>query len=237
MDPQSLLEIRPLGPEKMLAVLVGANLLLPLHSVGRFVIYPLSFLATWIHEMGHVVATILVGGKVKEVRLYSNLGGVAKSKRPDHLMSGLLSPVFGLLAPSLIGALIIYYSGSAFWSEQIWILLSIALVVTAIIWIRNLFGFFFCLALGVGFFWMSQHSGAYLAFWGLQAIGIRFAVETFSDFRYLFTQYVDGQPSDTQLLSEKVGLPYWLWGVVLGALMIGMFGASLYYSWGSLFLH
>ena len=223
-------------PKQMIGAIILVNLLFPLHPIGRYILYPFSFLATWVHEMGHVLATIIVGGTVREVQLQANLSGKAKSKRPDTIVAGFISPTFGLLGPAVIGSLIISWSASPFLERTIWVTIGGMLVATSVTWVRNTFGFLMCISMGGLFLWASTAAGSYFTFWSLQAIGIRFGAESIGDIRYMFSQYSDsGQPSDTQIMASKVGLTYWFWGIVLGAMSISMFGYSLYSTWAPLF--
>lgn len=224
-------------PKLMLGGIVMANVFLPHHRIGRFLLYPLSFLSTWAHEMGHVLATILAGGRVKKVKLYANLGGEVVSRRPDTYFGAFLSPMLGLLGPSITGGLIMYLGAKPAGLE--WALegLGAMIIGTALLWVRNLFGLVFCLGTGALLIYLSMIPDATIVFWSIQALAIRFAIESLSDLEYLFTKYVDGdQPSDTQLLSKYFFFPYWFWGVLIGGMSICILGAALLLTWGSVII-
>lgn len=217
----------------MLTGIVAANVLLPHHRFGRFLLYPLSFVATWAHEMGHVVATMLAGGRVNRVELYADLGGKVKLTRPKTGWAAFLSPTLGLLGPSAAGAIMII--GGAYPQGVEWILegMGVLIVLSGLIWVRNAFGLLFSVLIGGGIIYLSTLPGRVTTFWIIQALGIRFAVESLSDFGYLFTRQAgDNQPSDTELLARHFLLPHWVWGVVIGSLSIFILVGSLYLTWG-----
>lgn len=219
-------------PQTLLFIVATAAVLLPHVPAGRYLIYPLSFLATWAHEMGHVVATILVGGTVKSVHLRSNLAGTVLSRRPSTLASAFLSPVMGLLGPSVAGGLVIALGPTTGRPQQMLFVMGTLLIVTAVIWVRNAVGLLFSAVLGGLLLWVSFVTGTLTAFWCTQAIGMRLAVESLLDFGYLFSKQAGDTPSDTQLLARAFWLPYWIWGSLIGTLSLTILWCSLYWTWG-----
>lgn len=220
-------------PKLMLGGIVMANVLLPHHRIGRFLLYPLSFLSTWAHEMGHALATVISGGQVERVDLYANLGGKVRSKRPRTLWAAFLSPTLGLLGPSVAGAVIIV--GGTHPRGVEWVLegLGALIVVTAVLWVRNPFGLLFSVVIGGGVLYLSTLPGRWATFWLIQALGIRLAVESLSDFRYLFAKEAgENQPSDTQQLAQHFLIPHWVWGILIGSLSVCILTGSLYLAWG-----
>lgn len=220
-------------PKLMLGGIVIANVLLPHHRIGRYLLYPLSFLSTWAHEMGHVLATMISGGRVQRVEIYANLAGKVTSKGPRTLWVAFLSPTLGLLGPSVAGAVIIV--GGTYPRGIEWILegLGALVVISAMIWVRNPFGVFFSVVVGGGILYLSTLPGRLATFWLIQALGIRFAVESLSDFRYLFAKEAgENQPSDTAQLAQHFLIPHWVWGILIGSLSVCILAGALYLAWG-----
>lgn len=221
----------------MLTGIVAANVLLPHHRIGRFLLYPLSFVSTWAHEMGHVLAAMMAGGRVKSVELHADLGGKVKLTRPGTWWAAFLSPTLGLLGPSVAGAVMII--GGTYPRGVEWILegMGMLIVISGLIWVRNLFGLLFSLLIGGGIIYLSTIPGQVTTFWVIQALGIRFALESLSDFGYLFAKKAgENQPSDTELLARHFLLPHWVWGILIGSLSICILAGSLYLTWGKVVL-
>jgi hypothetical protein len=229
--------LQQIGPEGILGGLVAANLILPHHRTGKYLLYPFSFLATWVHEMGHVLAAYLSGGKAEKVELNASLGGQAKIVRPDTVSAALLSPVLGLLGPVAGGSFFIYFGLVPGWSRSLVIGTALLLFLTAFVWIRNIFGFAMAVVLGGALLRIGAVPSSAVQFWTVQALGVRLCVESISDFTYLYTKRTTGgRPSDTQLLSRHLFMPYWIWGTLIAMVTIGTLGVTLYFSWGPILL-
>ncbi|KAI2503040.1 Peptidase M50B-like [Fragilaria crotonensis] len=59
-------------------ILLGACLVMIIllnFDTGRYILYPFKLLSTWVHEMSHGTAAILVGGKIKELKIFHDGSG------------------------------------------------------------------------------------------------------------------------------------------------------------------
>lgn len=207
----------------------GAALLsvgLPHLPFGEFVVYPFALLATWAHELGHGLTALLVGGDIEYLVLYSNLGGYARSVRPDTAFAHVAIAVGGLLAPALAGGSMVMFGARE--STATWVLdvLGGMLILSALLWIRNGFGFVAIFGLGLTLIAVGHFAPAIIEIAVVQFTGIRLCVESMSDIDYMFTSYfVRGgtrQPSDTQTIAEHLLLPYWVWGGLIAAVSVGI---------------
>ena len=73
---------------------------------GNTIQWPFVIITTFIHEMGHGLTAIAVGGELSKVELYSHGGGTAFVRTfPGWPHAAVAAG--GLLAPSIIGALFI----------------------------------------------------------------------------------------------------------------------------------
>ena len=73
---------------------------------GRQLLYPLTLFTTWVHEMGHGLTALLAGGHFDHLEIYSNAGGLAFAYAERGWPMALVA-AGGLLAPPLVGALIL----------------------------------------------------------------------------------------------------------------------------------
>lgn len=224
----------PLSSPVLVACLAAfASLVLPHSRVGRVLLYPFSLLATWVHECGHAFSTLLVGGTVQQVTLHANLSGSATSSRPDTPFSHAFTAAAGLLAPSLLGGVLIILSAFPSVSSDALFGLALTLLLTGLLWVRNLFGLCaIALLSGVSF------AAAYLLppvlqYAVLQVAGARLALESLSDFGYMFSRTartVDGGslPSDTERIAQALFPPYWFWGLLVAVISTLILIVSLY---------
>ncbi len=213
-----------------------AAIILSYIPFGGFVLYPFSLLATWAHEMGHGLTAEIVGGDFRHLELYVTLGGVAHSTRPETLLAPPLIAAGGLLAPSIAGGLVVYLGSRGSTARWIMEVLGVLLILSALIWVRNLFGFAATLglgasALGIGYF-ASELIEVALA----QFIGIRLCLESLSNVDYMFTKQIlrggQAMPSDSQTIAQHLGLTYWIWGGLIAVLTVAILVGSYRLAWG-----
>ena len=63
-----------------IALILGALLILALQRwvpMGRLILYPFTLLSTWVHEMGHGISALLVGGHFLRLDIYADASGMA----------------------------------------------------------------------------------------------------------------------------------------------------------------
>jgi len=214
-----------------------AAIVLSYLPLGGFVLYPFSILATWAHEMGHGLTAEVVGGEFKYLELYATLGGVAYSTRPDTLLAPPLIAAGGLLAPSIAGGMVVYLGSQE--STARWIMEGVGalLILSALIWVRNLFGFAATLSLGAAALALGYYASELVEVALAQFVGIRLSLESLSDVDYMFTKQFlrNGQvmSSDSQTIAAHLGLTYWIWGGFIALLTVAILYGAYTLAWGS----
>ncbi|MEL6980887.1 MAG: M50 family metallopeptidase [Actinomycetota bacterium] len=213
---------------------VAVSVILPRVPYGRQVLYPFALLGTWVHEMGHGLFAILVGGSFDRLVLYQNLGGTAYSSGVGSLGRALVA-AGGLLGPALAGGLIIVLGSRE--STARWVLagLAVILALSLLLFVRNAFGVIslaiIAALLGVLAFYGPEVSRVVVA----QFIGIQFCLASWGTRDYMFTRdFVrDGQviDSDTQQIADVLLLPYWFWGGLIAAISLAIMASSFYVAW------
>jgi len=132
-------------------------------AVGLFlwdtpVLWPLKVLVVMIHESGHAVASLLVGGSVQHISVSGNEAGQCLSTLPDSALGAIVVYSAGYVGSALVGGVLLlatyrYRTGR-------WMLGAAAawLVVMALLYGRDPFTVFFCLgtagALAAGARWL-----------------------------------------------------------------------------------
>src|SRR3954468_22913468 len=91
------------------AILVAAALV---YIVGAYVpfgheaLYPLTLFTTWVHEMGHGLTALVLGGRFTELQIFRNASGWAAAHAGAGWGDALVA-AGGLLAPPITGAIMI----------------------------------------------------------------------------------------------------------------------------------
>src|SRR5699024_3166026 len=63
--------------------------------------YPLLLLSTFVHEMGHGLAAVIMGGRFHSLMMYSDGSGYAQMALPQTAMAHAVSSAGGLLGPAV----------------------------------------------------------------------------------------------------------------------------------------
>lgn len=185
--------------------------------------YPFILLGTWFHEMGHGVASLIVGGTFEFLEIYKNGGGVAYANLGNsYLPSSLAKAIMaagGLLGPAIIGAIFI---AAAKYHKSSMILLRLlvgVIILSLLLWIRSFWGLIVMSAyvfvlLGIMYLKNRKLEVITILFLGLQCI-----LSTYLQIDYLFTKQFERngavQISDTQAIAENTFGVYWLWALVI----------------------
>lgn len=223
--------------DRLVLAFVGAVVLsigLSFVPFGRYALYPFALLATWAHEMGHGLTALLVGGSFEHLELYSNLGGVAFTRRPDGLRAAVVS-AGGLLGPAVLGGLIVVLGAREATARRVLVVLGAALGLSLAIWVRNPFGMLGVALLTAGVVALARWGGEGLRLVVTQMVGIQLCLGSLGSFDYMFTREFerDGKTmvSDTQAIAQQLLLPYWLWGALIAAASLAILGCAFWAAW------
>ena len=199
---------------------------------GKQMLYPFSLVATYAHEMGHGLAALLAGARFNLFYLHADGSGLAIWQgQPGRLGSALIA-AGGLLGPSLLGAGLLMLSRSIRKPRALLYALSLAIVISVVLWTRNPFGIAFLL----GFAALLALAAKYLSEAGaavtLNLVAVTLCLALFKDIDYMFTSSVviDGSQhlSDTAQIAAALWLPYWLWGALIAALSLALLALGLW---------
>src|ERR1700741_372218 len=70
---------------------------------GPLALYPFRLFTTWVHECGHAVMTVLVGGHVNSIVIERTAAGVTNSLIPQSRVAQGLVASAGYLGASIVG--------------------------------------------------------------------------------------------------------------------------------------
>ncbi|WP_229658112.1 M50 family metallopeptidase [Blastomonas marina] len=209
-----------------LLVVIGLlSLLLWQTAIGSIVLYPFTILATWFHEMGHGLTSMLTGSEFERLVIYADGSGQSLSRTPvdQSRFADALVAAGGPLGPPLAGAGLILASRTAKSSRIALSILGAALLASCLIWVRSLVGLAVLAPFGAALLALAWKGSRDWSRFGVQVLGVEAAISTWQHLGYLFTAggVVGGisQRSDTQVIADALVLPYWFWG---GAISLGI---------------
>ncbi|MBX3272933.1 MAG: M50 family metallopeptidase [Sandaracinaceae bacterium] len=224
-----------LSPRVAFVLVVVAALLVRMFvPFGRELLYPLTLFATWVHEMGHGLSGLAVGGTFESLEVYWNASGLARGAVAGGGPTALRA-IGGLLAPPLVGAAILAFArGPRRASLVLWVLAT-AMAISVPIWVRSLTGFVVVPLLALAFGALAYKGSDAWRHLGAQLLGVTLGLDTISRIDYLFTGevHVGGQdlPSDVAHVAAALGGHYLLWGALLALASLALVAAGVRVAW------
>jgi Peptidase M50B-like len=194
---------------------------------GQEALYPFKLFTTWVHECGHAVMTVLLGGSVASITIEPNTSGLTRSLVPAGRLSQGLVASAGYLGASVVGCVLLTAARVQKWARPLLFAVGAFMLLTLVLWIRNLFGFAVVLAWGVVLVWLGRSGTGKVPRFVLSLLAIQVALNAVYDIRVLFL--VNG-PSDAETMARLFVLPAWLWAsawmVISGALLLWTLGIA-----------
>jgi hypothetical protein len=220
---------RPLG--NWLWAAVALSLVVSLTPWAQFLLYPFKLFTTWVHECAHALMTVLVGGRVTSITIAPDTSGLTEGLVPaGRLVRGLVTSA-GYLGAALVGCLLVAATRVEKWAHVILFSLGALMLVTLVLWMRNLFGFGVVLAGGVALVALARQGVGNAARFLLSLLAIQVALNSVYDIRALFL--IDRGESDAATMARLFLLPAWVWATTWMVMSVAMLGATLWMTRGS----
>ena len=193
---------------------------------GRQILYPLTLLATFAHEMGHGLTALLVGEQFDQLLLNADGSGMAMWRGNPGRVATALVAAGGLVGPSFAGIGLLLVSRSQRFARAVLATLAVVLVVTVAIWVRNAFGVVFLLSTAAILALAAKVLPAAVASFLLHLMAATLCLSWFTDLDYMFSAQatVNGmvRPSDSAVIADALWLPYWFWGGVVACFSLAV---------------
>ena len=196
---------------------------------GRLIAYPLVLLSTLAHELGHGIAAVLVGGEFERFVMHDNGSGVATTSSSNGFQRAIIL-AGGLVGPAVVAALGFRFGRHQETAQKTLMITGVALLLVCLVFVRNLFGFFFVSATAGLCMLLAAKARPSVCQFAMLFVSTQLGLSVFSRADYLFTREAEiggghVMLSDVAKLSEVLFLPYWFWGIVCGGISL----AVLYY--------
>jgi hypothetical protein len=205
---------------------------------GSVLVYPLTLLTTWVHEMGHGLAALAVGGRFHSLDVYADASGLAQASAAPGWREAIVC-AGGLLAPPIVGALILGLVHGPRRARGLLLGLAAGLVISVAIWVRSVTGLVVMPLCAVLLGWAGWRGFRAHPEWRVllvQILGVVFALDTVTRMvSYVFTKEVEvggeRRASDIAMLADNAGGHYLLWGVLVSAFACGLLALGLLRAW------
>jgi len=224
----------PSSRAMLLVAAVTATLISRFVPHGRSLLFPFTLLATWVHEMGHGLAALFVGGRIDRLEIFADASGLAHTSHGPGLPAALVA-LGGLVAPPLVGALILALARGPHRARMVLASLALGLLVSTLIYVRNTAGLVVAPLLGLALVAVLRLGGGREQMFVAQFIALHLALDTLGrGLSYLFTDavMVDGERhlSDIGAVAAGLGGPRVLWSIAVAAgsitlVLLGLFAA------------
>jgi hypothetical protein len=191
---------------------------------GFWVAYPLTLWSTFLHELGHGLAALAMGGQFHQLAVFADASGVAAYGGVESAGARAFVAAGGLVGPAIFAAFAFVAGRSARVARVFLGLLAASLLVLTVLFVRNPFGLGFAVAVVAALGWVTWRKTPQTAQLVLLFLGVQSALSVFSRGDYLFTETAitgaGAMPSDTAQIAAALGGSYWMWGLACGTFSV-----------------
>jgi hypothetical protein len=178
---------------------------------GPLILYPFTLFATWVHECGHAVMAVLLGGSVSSITIQPDTSGLTRSLMPAGRIARGLVASSGYLGASIVGCLLMAATRVEKRARPILWGIGAFMLFTLVFWMRNLFGALVVLGWAVTLLALARKGSGSASRFFLSVLAIQVALNAVFSIRVLFL--VNG-PSDAETMARLFLAPAWVWATV-----------------------
>lgn len=201
--------------------------------LGGTLLYPLTLFTTWVHEMGHGLTALALGGSFHELEIHKDAGGLARAWAGSGWPQAAVC-AGGMLAPPLFGSIILAVVHGPRRAQ--WFLggLAAAIVLSLVLYVRSATGM---VAMGL------VAGGLVIVAWRFRAapyrrvviaqvLAVILAVDTLTRMvHYAFmSEARAGAASDVSQIADNLGGHYLLWGLAIVVIALALLAGGLWWS-------
>jgi hypothetical protein len=206
-------------------IAAGVSLAVSLTPAADVALYPFRLFTTWIHESGHALAAVLVGGSVTSVTIQPDGSGLTRSLVPAGRISQGIVASAGYLGAAFIGCLLIAATRVERRAHALIGGVGVFMLLTLLFWIRNLFGAVAVVAWAATLLLLARRGLGRAAQFLVGLLAIQVALNAVYDIRVLYL--VDGR-SDAVTMAQLFLLPAWMWATLWMLAAIAMLAWTLW---------
>jgi hypothetical protein len=163
---------------------------------------------------------------VTSITIAPDTSGLTRSVVPVGRAARGLVASAGYLGAAVVGCLLIASIRVEKWAQIILLSLGALMLVTLVLWMRNLFGAGVVLAWGVTLITLARKGVAPALRFFLSLLAIQVALNAVYDIRVLFL--INRSQSDAATMARLFLLPSWVWATTWMLMSIAMLSATLW---------
>lgn len=216
----------------LLALAALVFFLLPRLPFGNAIQWPFVIVTTFVHELGHGLMAIAVGGDFLKMEIYRNASGLAFTQGATPGLLLALIAAAGLIAPAVCAGLFILAGRSESNSSRLLIVFSVVILLSCAFWVRTAFGLIVLVTFAAFFLFLSQKAKGAFDQFAVQFMGVHMLVDTIDrsmSYAFKSSANVAGQlrSSDTGVIAENLGGSYFFWAIIIALLSLMILAVSL----------
>jgi hypothetical protein len=172
-------------------------------------VYPFRLFVVFLHEISHGIAAVATGGEIVAIAISPDEGGVCLTRGgwPFLILNA------GYLGSLLFGALFLLLGARRRSAAPVVAAIGAFTLVATLLYVRSVFGFAYCLLMGLAFLVVATKLPSEVSEVVLAAIGAMSALYAVAD---MTSDAIvrHAAASDAAQLAQATGLPTLLWGVL-----------------------
>ena len=149
--------------DKPLLIAITAMILLMNTKYLSYTLYPFKIFSTWIHELSHGTAAILVGGGIQKLLIYPDTSGLAYTYTSGSSFERGFVASAGYTGTAVLGMILLLFRRTHRGPTIGVLTIGIIILLSCLMYVRNLFGLIFLPIMAVGLI---------LCAWKLKAVHI-----------------------------------------------------------------
>ncbi|HEV2472040.1 MAG TPA: M50 family metallopeptidase [Chthonomonadales bacterium] len=217
----------------LLLLATAASLAVWFVPYGQLLLYPLRLFVTFVHESGHALAAVLVGGSVVSLTVHPDTSGVTFTRESPLWAWFVLSG--GYLGAALFGALMLQVArirGRRNGGRLALYIVGGAVLAITLLWAHNPIKNGFTLAMGLFlaavFYLAARFASPRTADFLASFLAVQCCMDALIDLKDLvyITQNNLGD-SDARFMSQQYGLPPTFWAITWAVIAILIMAISL----------
>jgi peptidase M50B-like protein len=164
---------------------------------------------------------------VMSITIQPDTSGLTQSLVPSTRLARGVVASAGYLGAAMVGCLLMAATRVEKWAHVILLGVGVCMLVTVLLWMRNLFGVAAVIAWGVTLIAMARRrrmANAVTFLFSLLAIQV--ALNSVYDIRVLFL--IEGGPSDAATMARLFLAPAWMWATLWMVISIAMLCATIW---------
>ena len=190
---------------------------------GTPVVYPLKIFVVFLHELSHGLAAVLTGGRIVEITLSANQGGVCTTSGG---WTWVILPA-GYLGSMLWGGLILVAAARTDRDQLISVLIGAVVLAVTVLFVRSWFGLLYGLSFGAGMALLGAKAPRAANDFVLKLIGLTSVLYAVLDiWSDLIARQIDCSDAG-QMARQFFGTPL-LWGIVW---IVAALAAAAFFLW------